>query len=242
MEKERSRFVRLIKPYYEIESEINGELILKHLERAARTCYKSEHKIGDFDKTKKFVGGLIKRGHESTIEHYSLSVRFIVDRGVTHELVRHRLVAYSQESTRFCNYSGDDFGGHVTYIIPPWMDLEEGVYRVDPEKNKYYVDDVELCPTPDGRYWISSLAESEMAYFRLVENYNWVPQQARSILPNALKTEIVASANLREWRHIFKMRAQGVAGKPHPQMSEVMIPLLKDIQEKIPIVFDDIYI
>lgn len=234
--------MRLIKPYYEIESEINGELILKHLERAARTCYKSEHKIEGFDKTKKFVAGLIKRGHESTIEHYSLSVRFIVDRGVTHELVRHRLVAYSQESTRFCNYSGNDFGGHITYIIPPWMKLEEGVYRVDPEKNKYYVDEVETCPTPDGRYWLSSLAESEMAYFRLVENYNWVPQQARSILPNALKTEIVASANLREWRHIFKMRAQGVAGKPHPQMSEVMVPLLNDLKERIPVLFDDIHV
>lgn len=562
--------MRLIKPYYEIESDIDGEVILRHLERAARTCYKSEHQIGDYEKTKKFVAGLIKRGHESTIEHYSLSVRFIVDRGVTHELVRHRLAAYSQEcvtgdtnvhknftikelynrqfgshydkthnkainlksvndcgqiipnkfnevfykgiqdvyrvttnlgytikctlnhefkdnlsmfkqlknfnigdslfvngrpsllkiddeklsfhyleeklspleisylysvpvcsvynrlskngifvthmndkdkekysknhtkesyekmknsiksqykngrivwnkglteyenesvkkqantlrknhhnnghgennsrwdggpkghvlaellkqditmcelcndnnnlevhhidknvnnnsmknllkccnschnlmhhgwyvgkkeildtivsidyvgkeetydiemkdpyhnyvangfivhnSTRFCNYTKDEFSGHITYIIPPWMKLEEGVYRVDPETNKFYVNDEEFCPTPAGRYWLSSLAESEMCYFRLVDYSGWVPQQARSVLPNALKTEIVASANLREWRHIFKMRAQGVAGKPHPQMSEVMIPLLKDIQEKIPIVFDDIYI
>ena len=234
--------MRLIKPYYEIESEINSEVILKHLERAARTCYKSEHQIGDFEKTKKFVAGLIKRGHESTIEHYSLSVRFIVDRGVTHELVRHRLVAYSQESTRYCNYSKDEFSGHITYIIPPWLNLEEGVYKVDPEKNKFYNDSGEFCPTPDGRYWLSSLAESEMCYLNLVDYHAWSPQQARSVLPNSLKTEIVASANLREWRHIFKMRAQGVAGKPHPQMSEVMIPLLKDIQEKIPIVFDDIYI
>lgn len=234
--------MRLIKPYYEIESEINGQLILKHLEKAARTCYKSEHQIEDFNKTKKFVAGLIKRGHESTIEHYSLSVRFIVDRGVTHELVRHRLVAYSQESTRYCNYSKDEFSGHVTYIIPPWMNLEEGVYRVDPYANKFYVDEVELFPTPAGRNWLSSLAESEMTYLNLLEASGWSPQQARSVLPNALKTEIVASANLREWRHIFKMRAQGIAGKPHPQMSEVMIPLLKDIQSKIPVVFDDIMV
>lgn len=234
--------MRLIKPYYEIESEINGEVILKHLERAARTCYKSEHQIGDFEKTKKFIAGLIKRGHESTIEHYSFSVRFIVDRGVTHELVRHRLVSYSQESTRYCNYSKDEFSGHITYIIPPWMKLEEGIYRVDPETNKFYVNDKEIFPTPDGRYWLSSLAESEMCYLNLVDYHSWSPQQARSVLPNALKTEIVASANLREWRHIFKMRAQGVAGKPHPQISEVMIPLLKDIKEKIPVVFDDIMV
>ena len=234
--------MRLIKPYYEIESEINGELILKHLERAARICYKSEHQIGDFEKTKKFISGLIKRGHESTIEHYSLSVRFIVDRGVTHELVRHRLVAYSQESTRYCNYSKDEFSGHVTYIIPPWLNLEEGIYRVDPYKNKFYVDEVEICPPPDGRNWLSSLAESEMTYLNLIEHSGWSPQQARSVLPNSLKTEIVASANLREWRHIFKMRAQGIAGKPHPQMREIMVPLLKDIQSKIPVVFDDIIV
>ncbi len=120
----------LIRPYYEIESYIYEDEILKHIEKAARTCYKSEHQIGDFEKTKKFVAGVIKRGHETVIEHYSVSVRFIIDRGISHELVRHRLAVYSQESTRYASYNKDQFSNQITYIIPPWIDLKEGEYTI----------------------------------------------------------------------------------------------------------------
>ena len=237
--------MRLIKPYYEIESEIDGEKILRHIEKAARTCYKTEGKSGDFEKTKKFVKMLVYNGHHSTLEHCSFSVRFIVDRGFTHELVRHRLVAFSQESTRYCNYSDEKFGGDVTYIIPPWLDLKEGKYvNICDLVNSpdYWVVNGNPIDTNDETYeWLKSLYFSEHFYLRLIDR-NWSPQQARSVLPNSLKTEIVTTCNVREWRHIFKMRAEGVAGKPHPQMTEIMIPLLKEIQEKIPVLFDDIMV
>jgi thymidylate synthase (FAD) len=219
----------LIKPYYEIEQTINGEEILKHLEKAARTCYKSEHKIGDFENTKKFILALLKRGHESTIEHFSVSVRFIVDRGVTHELVRHRLVAYSQESTRYCSYDKDQFGNQVTFILPPWVKIEPGEYNGD---RPLY----DITNDQASGFWFCSMLNAEADYLT-ISKCGWSPQQARSVLPNSLKTEIVATANLREWRHIFKLRTSIAA---HPQMREIMIPLLKEFKEKIPVLFDDI--
>ena len=219
----------LIKPYYEIEQNIDGEQILRHLEKAARTCYKSEHKIGDFESTKKFIAGLIKRGHESTIEHYSISVRFIVDRGVTHELVRHRLVAYSQESTRYCSYDKEQFDGQVTFIIPPWVNIPAGSYGIA-------IPVCNIITNNNDMVWYDTMLSCEYNYLRLLKD-NWSPQEARSVLPNSLKTEIVASANLREWRHIFKLRTSKAA---HPQMREIMVPLLKEFKEKIPVLFDDI--
>jgi thymidylate synthase (FAD) len=239
--------MRLIKPYYEIESEIDGEKILRHIEKAARTCYKSEDKINDFEKTKKFVKGLITGGHHSTIEHYSISVRFIIDRGVSHELVRHRLCAFSQESTRYCNYSNEKYGDDITFIIPSWLNLEEGIYKqgvvsnwegefISIVKNGYHFTSDNITSL-----WMESLIHSEESYKALILE-GWVPQQARSVLPNSLKTEIVTTCNLREWRHIFGMRAVGVAGKPHPQMLEVMIPLLEEFKQKIPIIFDDLIV
>ena len=237
--------MRLIKPYYEIESEIDGEKILKHIEKAARTCYKSEHLMGDFEKTKKFVQGVLSRGHESTIEHYSVSVRFIIDRGVSHELVRMRLCSFSQESSRYCNYSDDKFGNDITYIIPPWIKLENGKYTFGSEiciKSETTGSLIDIKVGDEIYEWLCALATSENIYFNLIGKFNWKPEQARSVLPNALKTEIVTTANLREWRHIFKLRAAGTTGKPHPQMSEVMIPLLKEFQEKIPVLFDDIIV
>ena len=231
--------MRLIKPYYVIESEINGEKILRHLENAARTCYKSEDKVGDWEKTKKFVGGLIKGGHHSTIEHYSLTVRIIASRSYTHELVRHRLCAYSQESTRYCNYCNDKYGDHITYIIPLWTSLQPGIYDVVTN------GPVDVCITKDGEYfkgsyeeemWINAMSFSEVTYKNLIKN-GWKPEQARMVLPNSLKTEIVMSCNLREARHIFMLRT---SEKAHPEMREIMRPLLDECKEKIPVIFDDI--
>ncbi|MBA7533151.1 Flavin-dependent thymidylate synthase [subsurface metagenome] len=212
--------MRLIKPYHRIEN-ITTEP-LKLIEQAGRTCYKSEDKITD-DSAEKFVKMIIKRGHETVIEHAYMTVRFICDRGVTHEIVRHRLCAYSQESTRYCNYSGG-----VTFIIPPWVNVNTGEY------NKYRP--LPALNTPD-EVWFASMMRAEEYYIYLLDYGVWSPQQARAVLPNSLKTEIVCTANLREWKHIFKLRCSKAA---HPQMQEIMIPLLEEVKTKIPVIFEDL--
>jgi len=191
------------------------------IELAGRTCYKSEDRITP-DSSLKFVADILKLGHESVIEHSAMTVKFICDRGVTHELVRHRLCAFSQESTRYCNYSGG-----VTFVIPPWVNVEEGNYTED---NTLVSSDEESL------LWFSAMWNLEGIYTSLIGK-GWTPQQARSVLPNSLKTEIVVTANFREWRHIFKLRCAKAA---HPQMREVMIPLHEECKRLIPIIFDDI--
>lgn len=194
---------------------------LKTIEAAGRTCYKSEDKI-TADSAEKFVKMVVKRGHHSVIEHAFMSVRFICDRGVTHELVRHRLAAYSQESTRYCNYKGG-----VTFVIPPELKFSPGEY--------YAWDDFEEYKNP-AWVWFRGMVNAEENYIDLLK-IGWSPQQARSVLPNSLKTEIVMTANLREWMHVLKLRTSKAA---HPQIRELMIPLLEEVKTLIPIVFDDI--
>ena len=213
----------LIRPSHEIL--FISPKSLETIEAAGRTCYKSEDKITE-GSTEKFVRMIIKQGHLSVIEHVSMSVRFICDRGVTHEIVRHRLAAYSQESTRYCNYKGG-----VTFIIPPWVDIEEGEYG-----NKLYINLNQSNEALAEVRWFNSMFDSSLSYITLL-NRGWSPQQARSVLPNSLKTEIVMTANLREWIHVFKLRTSKAA---HPQMRELMIPLHKKCKKLIPIVFDDI--
>ena len=206
--------MRIIEPSFEIMP-VNGEEILKNIERAGRTCYKSEDKI-TADSARKFVAGIVKSGHESVIEHEKITIRIICDRGVTHEIVRHRIASYSQESTRYCNYSADKFGNELTFIRPfYWND--------EPEKMEA---------------WLCHMKLTEETYMQLIK-MGASPQEARAILPNSLKTEIVVTMNIREWRHFFKVRCSPAA---HPQMREVAIPILKRFQEIIPVVFDDIQV
>ena len=208
--------MKIIKPYTEIIGDINGPEILKKIEMVGRTCYKSEDRITD-DSAEKFVAGLIKRGHEAMLEHASFTVKFVVDRGVSHEIVRHRLASFAQESTRYCNYAKDDFGSEITFIKP--LFLKEG--------------------TDGFEFWRSSCEFAEWSYFKMLD-WGCTPQEARAVLPNSLKTELVMSANLREWRHFFKLRAANSTGKAHPQMLEVTRPLLDELKTLIPVVFDDI--
>lgn len=210
--------MKIIKSGYQIIDDLDGETILKKIERVARVCYKSEDKIGE-NTAEKLVAALIKSGHEAMLEHYSFSVLFTVDRGISHELVRHRLASFAQESTRFCNYSKDGFGNEITVIKPSYFSLLSDGYTE----------------------WKKAVETSEKQYFELL-SLGYTPQEARAVLPNSLKTDIVVTANLREWRHILNLRAVGTTGKPHPQMTEVMIPLLKELQEKIPIIFDDLQV
>jgi thymidylate synthase (FAD) len=200
-----------IKPSYQILTNIDAEEILCSIERAGRTCYKSEDRITE-NSAVKFVQNLIKRKHFAMLEHQSLSVLFVVDRGVSHEIVRHRICSFAQESTRFCDYGNKG----IILIHPPG--LTEAQYK---RREEYF--------------WLTqSLYDLERAE-------GIPPELARGVLPTCLKTEIVVSANLREWRHIFDLRAIGTTGKPHPQMLEVMVPLLKELNALLPVVFDDIW-
>ena len=207
--------MQIVKPSYEILA-IMPDDPLAHIELAGRTCYKSESKIGP-GTAEAFVRMILKCGHESVIEHASMTVRFVCDRGVTHELVRHRLCAFSQESTRYCNYSKGKFDSGATFIMQPW-------WAGDNIGQDEFVR------------WRESLLQSEQAYLRLLA-LGAKPEQARSVLPNSLKTEIVVTANLREWRHIFRLRT---SDKAHPQMREVMRPLLVECRRRIPVLFDDV--
>lgn len=205
--------MKLIKPSYKILTPINGEQILKNIEVAGRTCYKSEDKITS-DSAKKFVQMIAKRGHHSVIEHESISVRVICDRGVSHEIVRHRLAAYSQESTRYCNYSKDKFDNSLNFI----------------EIEQHF-------KTPSSfDIWFEAMQDAERHYLRLIENGE-TPQIARSVLNNSLKTEIVMTYNLRVWQHFFTLRTSKAA---HPQMREIICPMLDEFKSKIPVIFDDI--
>lgn len=209
----------LVRPSIEFLSQT--EHPLQVIENAGRTCYKSESNITD-NSAEKFVRKLLQLGHYAVIEHASISYRVICDRGVTHEIVRHRLFSYCQESTRYCDYKGG-----VTFVIPPWFEYIEGTY--DPDDG-IFVDDHDN----PGSVWLYAMFDAEKNYKNL-RKAKQTPQQARSVLPNSLKTEIVISGNLRQWRHFFKLRC---SVKAHPQMQEVARMLLEDIRTRVPVIFD----
>lgn len=204
--------MKLVKSGYQILSKIDGAQILKNIEAAGRTAYKSEDKISK-DSASKFVKMIVRRGHYSVIEHESLSVRFTFDRGISHEIVRHRLASFTQESTRYCNYTKKNENGELNII-----DISS------------HMNSTQFAT------WESTMEYLEHQYNRLIQ-LGCPPQIARSVLPNSLKTEIVVTANLREWLVIFKQRTSNAA---HPQIKEVMRPLLNEVKTLIPVIFDDI--
>lgn len=210
--------MKIIKPDVQFITPIDGGTILKRLEQCGRVCYKSEDKITE-GSAEKFVAGIIKRGHEAVLEHCSFTVKFICDRGVSHEIVRHRLAAYCQESTRYCNYSKEGFGSEITVIKPCFWDENTLGEKVKMD-----------C-------WRIAVRDAEDAYFALLDE-GCSPQEARSVLPNSLKTEVVMTANIREWRHFLKLRCSPAA---HPQMREVALILLDKVHWLIPVCFDDIW-
>lgn len=211
--------MKIIRSSYEILTPIDGIKELQAIEKIGRVCYKSEDRItSDGESAKKFVAMLIKKGHEAMIEHSSLSVKFICDRGISHELVRHRIASFAQESTRYCNYSKGKFNGEISVI--------------DIGKMTENCDNVNLIL----QEWYNAMQDAEKHYMEMI-NLGASPQIARSVLPTSQKTEITVTANYREWRNFFKLRT---AKSAHPQMRELTIPLLKDLQSKLPIIFDDI--
>jgi thymidylate synthase (FAD) len=198
--------------------------MLDNIDYAARTCYQSDMSRAT---RARFIRNLVKNGHHSVLEHGHITVEFTTDRGVSHELVRHRLASYSQESTRYC-----DYGGEVTFVIPSWFEhpLSEYQSLVDEDPTSAEFDGAELL-------WLEHMIAAEKAYQNLREHGCWTPQQARSVLPNSLKTSIVVTANPREWRHILELRTSPAA---HPDIRALMLPLLSDFARLAPLLFGDI--
>ena len=206
--------MKLISPRVEILSPIDGKIILQHLELAGKVCWKSESGIKD-DSCEIFLKTIIDKAHESVLEHYSLTVRFVCSRGCSHQLVRHRIAAYSQDSTRYCNYSKGKFGGEILFIKPNEYD------SWDTQKQTFYD---------------AALEDSEKSYLRLIE-LGMRPEDARGVLPTDLKTEVVTTMNMRSWRHFFKMRTDKHAQK---EIRHLANELLTTFKTQIPIIFDDL--
>lgn len=232
--------MRIVKPSYEIVY-FEPEKDILCIERAARLCYKSESAIKD-GSAEKIIRFLIEHEHEAMLEHSRLSVIFTVDRGVSHELVRHRLASFAQESTRYCNYSNDKFGNEITVVEPIF-------FKDIPEERKETIRnlmDGKIDTVPEGfdiqeidkRYanWYTDCELAESGYFKQLE-LGAAPQEARAVLPNSLKTEIMVTANYREWRKIFELRT---AMDAHPEIRSIMISLLSEVQKKAPVIFYDI--
>lgn len=208
--------MKVIQQSYEILTDLSNpiETILKPIERAGRICYKSENNITD-DSCLTFCKNILNRGHEAVIEHSQLSVRFTVDRAIANELVRHRIASYCQESTRYVNYSKDKFGNEIKVIEP---------------------EDLLPRDSTDYNIWWMSCKNAEEAYMAMLSN-NVKPEIARNVLPLSTATEIIMTANIREWRSVMRLRTNSRA---HPQMRSIMRKLLDDLKSKVPVLFDDI--
>ena len=205
--------MRIINPSVELLDKPDWDKVIKCLELCGRVCYKSEDKIStNSDQT--FIKNIIKRGHEAVLEHFSFSVKFICDRGISHEIVRHRIASYCQESTRYCNYTDDKFKNQICFIKPCFLDQNNKLYQI----------------------WLNSCAQAEQAYFDLIKN-GAKPQEARAVLPNSLKTELIMTANIREWRHFIKLRSSSAA---HPQIRELIYALLHICDYKNNVLFQDL--
>lgn len=205
--------MKLIPSSFEILDPEDFLRAAKKVERAGRNCYKSEDKITD-ESAEPFVGMLSKKTHFAMLEFGGdLQVRVVCDRGISHEIVRHRIASYAQESTRYCNYSKNKFGAEVTFI-----------------------DARPHLPHAVHVRWLASLQDAERAYLAMLEN-GVSPQMARSVLPNALKTEIVISMNPVAWRNFFYRRTNPAA---HPQMIEIARPMLAEFRRLASVLFDDV--
>lgn len=206
--------MKIIEPYIQFMTPINRNQVLELIEHAARTCYKSECKAVP-GKAGEFVRKIAQvKKHESVIEHASATVKFVCDRGVSHELVRHRLSSFSQESTRYCNYASDKFGGELTFVQNSLFPVGSQLYA----------------------QWIKACRDCENAYLGLLHD-GATPEAARSVLIHSIKTEVVVTSNMRQWRHLLRLRCSKTA---HPQIRQLAIPVLKEFQKHLPELFDDI--
>ena len=215
--------MKLIKPKVEILDQIDGEQIINRIAIVARTCYKSED-LSTHDKDLALVKRLIESKHEAMLEFVDITVKFTCDRITSQSIVRHRMASFAQESTRYCNYSKDKFNNELTFIIPSWAEVNKLGEIVADDKEAFYD-------------FKRALEMAEAFYLSLIAK-GWTAEKARMVLPMSIKTEINMKANLREWRHFFKLRCHSTA---HPDIRVLALDLLKQMHEQIPVIFDDLY-
>lgn len=210
--------VRIIEPSVEIISEIDGSKILKHIELCARNCYKSEGLITEDDTSaRKMIQKLLELDHTAMIEHYNITFRLICDVGVYKDLTRHRHCSYAIESTRYCNYSKDKYDNNIKIIRPVNMENKEG--------NPIYEE------------WYQAMVDMEKHYMKMAE-LGCKPDQLRMLLPHSTAASVICTCNMRELRHIFNLRCAKAA---HPSVRQVILMLLEEVHNKIPVLFDDIF-
>ena len=205
--------MKIVQQSVRLVDTLDGDKILEKLEKCGRKCYKSEDNISDGTK-EKFLKAIIKMGHESVLEHESITVDITTNRAISHQLVRHRLASYSQESQRYCNYGNDKFNNEITFVYP------HGFRRF----------------TPEHSLWMGSCLHASDTYFKLLK-LGVLPETARGVLPNDTKTEIMMTMNIRTWRHFLKIRT---APDAQPQIQELARLILNEFKQHVPILFDDI--
>lgn len=226
--------MRIVKPYAKLLSDLSGSL--RTIEAAARVSHRSEDLGGT--NTKRFIQAVVRdHGDWSVVEHVTCSVEFLVDRGITHELVRHRLFSYTQESTRFVNYAKKM---PPSFVYPrPEVECSRCAAGESPELSTsvdapWTHNGTVICPYDTS--WLAAVKTAEITYRHLLEN-GWRPQEARSVFPNALAAKLIMTGNLRSWRHFLRMRT---TSESHPQMRQVTIPLLEEFKAAVPLLYNDI--
>lgn len=231
--------MKLIKQSFTDATIASYEAMLSLINEFGRISYMSEETASSIIDKETFIRRRIDSLHESVVEHCVINVKIVCNRGVSHELVRHRIASYTQESTRFCNYSRGRFGGDLTYIWPCWLKpLDCDVVAITKIDEVTKVVQM-INGGPLETLWLHKLLSDEKTYMTALD-YGAKAQEARDLLPNALKTTVGATMNVRQWRDVFKKRALGTTGKPHPQMLEVMVPLLEMMKMNYPCFFSDL--
>lgn len=205
--------VKVVPISAKIMTPLDKEFIFRHLELCIRNCYKSEDKITP-DSAEKMIRKIIELNHEAMLEHFSITVQLTTDIGVYKDLTRHRIASFAIESTRYCNYSKGKFGSELTVIEPPEL----------------------VSGTPAYDIWFRAMEQAEKAYNALAES-GYKADVCRMVLPHSVKASVIMTANIREWRHIFKLRTAKAA---HPTVQQTMKILLREMKEKLPVLFDDI--
>lgn len=204
--------MQIVDPYIQVEK-VDGTQIMKNIERACRTCYRSEGKITE-ESYKTLLKNCITRGHESVLEHEKITIRMYCDLGVYKDITRHRIASFSIESTRYCNYGKDKFGNELKFIKP--CNMEEGT---------------ELY-----KLWEDACENIEKDYIEM-SNLGALPDQLRMILPHSIAAEVTMTANIREWKHILSLRA---SNHTHPSIRQLMIPLLLHFKQIMPEIFENV--
>ena len=218
--------MKIVEPWIEVEN-FEGKKIMKNIERACRTCYRSENLI-DEESYKRLLRNCLNRGHESILEHEKITIRMRCDIGVYKDLTRHRFGSFSIESTRYCNYNKDKFGNEIKFIEP--------IFYENRHPDEY--DDIkDVRNALKTEYWVTCMENIEASYMQMNQIQGITPDELRMLLPHSTAAEVTMTANIREWRHILSLRC---AKMTHPAIRQLLIPLLLYFKQEMPELFDNI--